>query len=544
MSGARPNKKRAEALMDFCNKVKIPEAEAKEPEPPFYYNLNIELTVGALKAASVPYYTSLKDVFDKSLILLKVNWGTKDYILIERGEIKCDLAKGVAEINNLGDAAKLTLQIEIDKTIIIEQMGLDQTLYNCWFYLFEQNLAVLFSSSLLKLDDELFKKPGVDEATSKATESNKPIVIVVSDADIYFAGEALTIVGEGSLEEAAKALTQLSAARQKEIQEYRASLQHLMIVGQQFERLTPLHFLGKWREKDKSPLQKILAQQFANICILYTANRSKIDTNDEKRPSESVYSNSERKTTLSLKNDATAEINTTALEGLVIWLRTGKEIDQLTIFQNIVVRELYSEDDVVNYNSFIILLDRLLTQAKWHYQKFLDGKITKHFEQVQKVVEYVADVNKKISEAIDSVTKSLSDTLMATVGALVLTVLAALVKKDTSFEIFRISMRIYAAYLVFYAIYRMASILHSYLLLSGSANVQLGAYEAVLGSDKIETLKPPLKSRRRQFHIWFWLTCALYLALAGLIFWLGDKGPELLTKWGILSPVPPPPPGQ
>lgn len=584
---AKAHRKRAEALMQFCTKVAIPEVDAKKPEPPFSYNLNVPVPVGQLKVASESDYTLLKDVFGKAITLLEVSLGHRIYIRVENGVDERDLAQGIADINGLPDATELTLKITIAKAILIEQMELDRTHYNCLFYLFEQNLEDFLAAPLLQLDKALFEKRGGAAVAADSSAVDKPTVIVVSDADIYFAGDMLTIIGEsgigstGSLRgrsagadkhlasiapqgakwKAARAIADLLSrlalypwqrrarsslasapneeqnsltAIQEQIGNYRTvARENPSLIGQQFRCLTPLHFVGCWREKDSGRLETILSRQFADICILYTANRSTF--NDKGGPLESVYNSSDRTATLSLETERTVSIPTSALESLARWLHSRKGTDQRNVFQLVVARQLYDDDKSANYNNFIDRLPHLLAEARWQYQVFVDGRITKHFEEMQKVVGYVSDVNKKISEAIDSVTKSLTDALLATVGVLVLTVLAALVKKDTSIQIFGISMQVYSAYLFFYALYRMGSILHSYWLLSADTDTQLIEFRRALGENKVNDLSAPLVRRRRQFHFWFWLTVLLYLVLAGSIRWAGKKGPQFLIDRGIIT---------
>jgi hypothetical protein len=324
-----------------------------------------------------------------------------------------------------------------------------------------------------------------------------------------------------------------STPLQEQITHYRnAAAEYPTLVGQQLLYLTPLHFLGQWRAKD-GELEQLIAQHLLNICILYTANRSTFD--GKQRALESVYNSTDRTATLSLKEKPTTQISTTSLEALAKWLYSGQGTDQRTVLQNIIARQLYDDNPQTSYNSFITRAPQLLEDAKWQYQVFLDGKITKHFEELQKVIGYVTEMNKKISEGIDSVTKSLTDALLATVGVFVLTVLAALVKKETSIAIFSISMQIYAVYLLFYALYRMGSTGHSYWLLSKEASAQLNRYQVALRVDELTDLSSPLKKRRIQFHIWFWLTVALYLGMAGAIWWVGNRGPQFLIDRGVIT---------
>lgn len=536
MSDAGPAKNRAETLIHFCKKIGINDvAEIKKSEAVHRVHLIKTLPAENLKGASVNDYDDLMKGFGESLDL-EIVWsiGQDDdspssLIQIVRGNVNGSLAQGIADLNN--GATELKITINIAKAGVVKLLGLDETRCRSLFYLFEQNLENLLSAPLLELDEVLFG----GAAAADPAAGDRPLVIVVADADIYFAGEMLIIVGESQLDEAKRELKPLDEKMQLQIKEYRkAAVDYPSLVGQKFERLTPLHFVGKWKRKGPTQLENILARHFVNMCILCTASRS---TFTDRNPAESVYDSAERTATLGLAAAPVDPIKTDSADSLARWLYSGKGTDQRTVFQNIVARELYSDDPVTNYNTFVSRLGHLLQQATWHYQVFVDGKITKHFEQIQKVVGYVADMNKRISETVDSVTKGLTDALLATVGVLVLTVLAALVKKETSVEIFRINMQIYAAYLGFYAAYRMVSIFHSYRLLIKDASMQLVEYRTALGEKKIDDLSRPLTRRRRQFHIWFWITVGLYLALAGLILWAGYKGPQLLIDWGIISPA-------
>jgi len=174
----------------------------------------------------------------------------------------------------------------------------------------------------------------------------------------------------------------------------------------------------------------------------------------------------------------------------------------------------------------------------------LDGQIDKHFEQVQKAVDYVAEVAKEVSQALDSVAKTLTDALLATIGVIVLTLLASLVKNETQGIIFKIGMQAYAIYLLlFQGFYRMGSIGHSYVLLRRETDERLATYARRLGKEKVDGLAAPLKRRKEQFLLWFWLTTVVYVVIIVLIWCLGDRLPPYLTQLGVVSPTVTPTPG-
>jgi hypothetical protein len=597
MTVQSPSQKSVDALLEFykdCGidlaKIKA-EAEARaadEPgdttaETPQYHSLSARVSAANLKNAKTSCL-KLQKTFGESLRLTVgiEEWPAR-YIEIKGEELKREDFEGIEKYSG-----ELNLEISIDKSALIRKLKLDETRYTCFFYLFEENLVSFLSAPVLELDELLFPETSPQAGGSNQTSaSDKPVLIVLSQADVHFAGEMLTIVGEADpgllvvlqgqppgetqqlgasatakvekekpkgfgvhsvltfVEEKVfrkKAATSQQAGPppapgsgtlREEIQKYlTATTDTPSFINGQFKHLTPLHFLGKWIIKH-SILERVLAIHFVNICILYTANRSTFD--GDKNALISVYNGLDRTTSLSLKDPPTSEVSTNALESLAQWIYEVKGTDRRTVFQNIIAREVYADDPKVSYNDFITRAPRLLKDAKWQYQVFIDGKIDKHFDELQKVIGYVTEINKKISEAIDSVTKSLTDALLATVGVLVLTVLAALVKKDTSIEIFMLSMAVYSAYLVFYALYRMGSIWGSYRLLSKEASAQLRRYQSTLRIEEITDLSSSLRKRRWQFHKWFWLTVILYLALAGLILWAGKRGPQLLIDRGIIT---------
>lgn len=595
MSSANPAASYAGTLIEFYQHLGNAETPVEEPEGLAKYQLNVTLPAGRMNNGdTLTSLVKLLSTFkDAAVVTLTPPLSSSFRLAYSDDSIQLN---GV-NINNTPDqhlakalkphvAAGFELELIINKGRLIEMMGLDEKLYNCLFYLFNQKLTRLFREPLLRLDQLLFERAGGPPAGDKTT------VIIVSDANTHFSGELLMIIGKQALDQdpellellqgksrQAPAVSSMAPAQsgatttsnslvgclsflnpkalfgsakadsttpakhepaiispglQEQIQNYRAAvLDSPSLVGQQFKHLTPLHFLGQWKKKD-AVLEKILATHFMNICILYTANRSTFDEKT-KAPVESVYNSADRTVVLNLATGPTSAISTTSLETLARWLYSRKGTDQRTVLRNIITRELPGDNPQASYESLISRMPRMLSDTFWQYQVFVDGKITKHFEELQKVIGYVADVNKKISEAIDSITKSLTDVLLATIGVLVVTVLAALVKKETSIEIFRLSMQIYSVYLIFYAAYRMVSTWDSYRLLSKEAANQLSRYQTALRVEEIADLSSPLKRRRTQFHIWFWITVGLYLGLAGLIYLAGNKGPQLLIERGIIT---------
>ena len=152
---------------------------------------------------------------------------------------------------------------------------------------------------------------------------------------------------------------------------------------------------------------------------------------------------------------------------------------------------------------------------------------------------YVSDTAKNMSEAVDSVAKKLTDTLLATVGVIVLTLLASLIKNKTTGALFRVGMQVYAGYLlVFQGFYRMGSIWHSYILLSKETRAELLTFDRVLGKPRVQAIAAPLVAADRQFLIWFWLTAFIYVAITIAVLALTTGLPGYLAQLGIVPATP------
>jgi hypothetical protein len=205
--------------------------------------------------------------------------------------------------------------------------------------------------------------------------------------------------------------------------------------------------------------------------------------------------------------------------------------ERLIMLQTVITRtfETQTGKPSENYRQFIIRLKELKSEVIWHYRVFIEGQIDKHFEQIQKIEYDLADVAKEVSKKIDSVTKGFIDTFLATIGVIVLTVVASLIKQETNGFLFRFGMWIYAAYLlIFHVIYRMASIKGSFSHLETITNLRLKNYDSKVSKHKMQTLLKPLKDQKKQFKFWFFLTVAIYFLVIFVLAALGQFLPRFL----------------
>jgi hypothetical protein len=457
----------AEILFQFCQKIGIQAAIVKEAEALREYHLVADVPAADLKRISMTDLGALTATFGDAFTLWIGIPGGPPLLEIRRGTAATDLTQSLRHIAQQEDTLELRLDFSLDKAAILRQYQLHSDQWYALFYLFKENLVRFLRSPLPRLDEILFV------ARYQST------VIVVSDASLHYAGPFLTIVGVDGVQQVRATLSPIHPNLWSRVDKYHATaFDSLSWVGFQLKHVTPVHFLCQGIEGETGNLDSTLADHLLHLCILYTANRSGYDD----RHFQASYASSERTTTLTLEGGVTIPDGHRLLPWLALWPYSGRETDRLTIFQNVVARELESDDPKENYSSFVRQVRHLLDEARWHHRVFLDGQIDRHFEQVQKAVDYVAEVAKEVSQALDSVTKTLTDALLATIGVIVLTLLASLIKNETQGIIFKIGMQAYAIYLLlFQGFYRMGSIGHSYVLLRRETDERLATYARRLG---------------------------------------------------------------
>jgi len=521
------------ALIEFCQKLGVGSQALKGAESSDLLTLTTTCSVSALTQLTAADCGVLLQALGASLTLRIHLAEAVFYVQIEAGMSQRPFDEGLEEMRKRPGTTEVQIELKIAKAEILRQLSLLRETHHSLFYFFWENGAKLLTAPLLQLDTLLFTAP------------SKPTLIVVSEAGARFKGKLLQVIGEDE----ASAVSQSPPAISKDLQEqldrfYADEASRPGWIGFKLKYLTPLHFIGDWSRTSNEKVSQATTKLLLDLCLLFTANRTSYD--EQSHRFQSCFSNSDRTIKLEFDRQPLTLQPTKLLTELADWISSGKDQDRRTIFQTTAARMLVSEAPAAAYTLFAQSLASLYAEACWHYRVFVDEKVDKHFEDIQKLSNYVAETAKKISENIDLVTKSITDALLATIGVLVVTVLAALVKNDASTSIFMISLRVYAVYLAFYALYRMGSLWHSYLLTQKDAEEYAATYALKLGKENVQKFTKPIDRRKCQFNVWFWGTAFLYVGLTLSLWWAGRQVPQYLIEKNLLrstsTPAPTPTP--
>lgn len=509
-----------DALRAFLSKVDVTDAEVKQAESIDNLSLSLKRPVVRLLQAVRADYEALTKSLGKS-INISINQNDVPVVRVSNGKLGRDFDAQLKALSELPHELLLELRMEIDKKAVIGLLFPKATDYNVLYYFDEERAITLLRAGLEVQDERVFR--GV----------YTPTVIVISGVSYLFEGRLFVLTGEGSLDSVKRSLVLSDARTRNVIDRFHSfAAENLNWSNFHFQHLTPIHYLGNWKKGTQPDVQATFIRHTIHLAIIYTATRTNYSINSF----QSAYSNTERTVAIKLGSETGESRSIDQLTRLVLWPSSGKGADHLTIFQNVVTREIDEGDSAANYIRFVNRIPELLREARWHHRLFINEKIKGHFDEVQRITEYGSQVSTQITESIDNITKGLSETLLATVGVIIASLLAALVEGKTQGAIFQIGMRIYAVYIVLLLVFRMGSIYHSYSLLNRDVNNRLDFFAERIGKVRVEAIAKPLNSRRQQFQFWFSTTVLSYVVLAVLIWTASTVLPGVLVSQGIIAP--------
>lgn len=507
-------------LCRFCDSLGIDRDLVKEAESLPRFHLLANVASADVQSLSLESLRSLCESFGAALDLSVGLSDAVQMLEIQKGEMPADGASALGRLKSV--TGNVEIDLTLDKQALLVQHGLPAEAYAALLYVFEENLRSALDTSLPEVDEHVFH------------DRHKHTIILLLEGDVYYLGELLVIATPAHVSEIAESLEPIGPSLQSRVDRYhQVALDELNWVGFQFAHLTPLHFLCIERNAGADYLASITRRHLLQTTVLYTATRSVHKAGSF----VADYASSEQTVSLALTDDAVSENKSASIMRFALWPYMSTKTDRLTIFQTVVARELQTPSGEETYQVFVQRIGHILHEARWNHRVYITGEIDKHFEQVQEAAEYVSDVAGEISAAVDSITKGLTETLLTTIGVILTSFIAALVKEDMSAFLFELGMRIYAGYVVLQLAYRMSGIFYSHQVLNKNALDKLKTYEEVLGQDKVADILSPVKRRKLQFYIWFGVTAFLYVGLAVTTWKLGGGFTPFLVEKGMLSPV-------
>ena len=521
------------AILAFGAKVGIDREQIVSSESVRALHLSADRPAGVFGALEPADFERLLAELDGALSLQIGLPNLPPLLVIEAGQVRLPAPEGLRAIRGLDQDLLLRLTLDVAKGPLLAHWQLTGSDYFVLPFLYVDSFLRLLRADLLTLDKHLFAAP--DRAT----------LVAVEDGRFHLGGPLLQVCGLPVAQQLVAESTPITARLRQRLQAYRLTARDsLSWAGFQLDRVTPAHFLADeadfrgidpWLEGEGNPLLRVqkaalsglLAGHALTANVLFTANRSAL----EEDGFSAVYASADNTAVLRLPAANGGQPEMATLTRWAVWPFSSQDGVRLTVLQNVVARELSSEDSEENYVAFKAQMDHLLNEARWHHRVLVDRQIDRHFSELQNLSDYVSGVTADVGAAIDSLTKGFVEALLGAVGVIVLTLLAALVEANRPGQVFRVGMWAYALYLVFFqGLYRMGSQWQSYRLLLEESAARMDLYRDRLGSKRLKTAEDLLRARQAQFRFWFWLTAVLYLLVAAFLIFLAEWLPGWLQS--------------
>jgi len=205
---------------------------------------------------------------------------------------------------------------------------------------------------------------------------------------------------------------------------------------------------------------------------------------------------------LSASNEKIFTGTSKLLEGVEWIYDPSRTEDALSLFQTLAARTLQlSESSDDGYRLLLIKAEYIISQLKWLWKSFMEGKIDSYMNQVKALEDYVTGVVQLFADQVSSMIKNLSDTMLAAIGVALASFIAALFKDGFNPTVFRIGILTYALYVfIFPLIYSMTYQNQHFKTLLRNFKRRQQRFEMILDPAKVdEIVSEQLKESKKQF---------------------------------------------
>ena len=502
-------------LASFLSALGLP-AEASEEAA--WLSISAKIDGQAVKDLDYSVVEQLVDCYGESL--------TADLLLrdlpeLEIGPGMTPQAFGQKQANFVGSNS-YELQLRIDKPVLLDQVLGAEAARGSVHYFFATSVEGLFAQGL----DELEKTIWGDK-----TEARR---LLVGDIDLQRSGPAFQIVGGANITLPFGALPPLPEAVSASIERIRADREEQISWDHQWvQRLTPVQLQLDGHPGD-SHLEQLFAAAYVLLCLLYTCDRAR------RRPSASrgweaqpEYRGGQVMVLVPVRE---AQPIGTPLTGaithgfadLVDWCYRLRDegaasdwaADRLQFTQVRIAQVLEPVPETARLVTLVGQITDVAAALDDQWRAFIEDRFGQYLDKERQLEGVVNDVVIAFAEKTTALAKSLSDTLLAAVAALIGSAIAAAFKAPFNAALFRVGVLTYAGYvLIFPGLYGLGSQVGQFLEISRNFEHERKRFNTLLGTEKTDKIIDNRVTRaKKRYWRWFGFTLAGYaIAIAGAI---------------------------
>lgn len=462
---------------------------------------NEAINIDIVRSIPIYVYHNLVEVFGNCLSLIFL-LGEEIVFDIQLCDSQVYLDEFFAKVRA---SPTLVFNFRLDKKVYVgEKFPEVIQAANVYLYVFPEALYRLLSrSNFSHLETRLWRDP------------HPKVVILLPSTDVLINGEYLSVVGSTYVEEYCRDFT-VGAGLSERAKDVFARCQDGVRWQQQYiNQLTPLHFYVD-RKVGGDEVYKLILTHLIHLLVFFLAERT-ITRNDQ---FVSIFITSQNTVEInhSTLRDA-SEDNLIAggknLLELFMWAYDPlwKFTDRLPFVQIGVVQFLSGSDSAHRFSLLLENSGNLLVDLKWHWKAFIEGKVDEYVDQVRNLEDYVSTTIHSFTEQISALVKNLNDTMLAAVGALIGSFVAALFTDKFNPAIFRIGLGLYAFYVfLFPLIYSMRNQWEQFVAVKTDFQIRKKRFEERLYKDRVDNIVgEQVSDSIKRVKSWFFTTIITYL---------------------------------
>ncbi len=451
-------------------------------------------------------------------------------------EVTSDLTE--ADLDDFRAVARSTrtiiLDLKLNKTKLIEdRLGMFR---GCrpFLYLFPATLAAYLSNHPSQLENDLWGKGG--------KKTVPKVILLVPAREIWLDGPYLAVVGGTRMENWRAAIPQQPPAIERVQFIYDTCRDTLKWQESWLRCLTPLHLEVSGEAQPDDPIANALRVHLINLVILYTADRA-VSHADEVVATY-AGANQSAQVTLADPGEPVGKISPQDVDSLVQLVEWAYDphwsADRLALVQIAMAQALHATDPAVRHRLLLLNASSIFESLKWHWKAFIERKVDSYTAQVRALEDYVADTAQAFSDQISAMIKGLSDTMLAAIGALLGSFVAALFKEEFNPIVFLIGMAVYAIYVLAFPLsYNMLNQWEWYQALIEEFEERRRRFEERIYPEKVEKIVGArFAESRDRFKRWFLAISLTYIVVVALVILAALSMPRVL---GGAPPSPPTP---
>lgn len=473
--------------------------------------LNHVFHVTGAKAAAVPDAT-LFQVVDEYGDAIRIEFRTDG--LVELPVAPGLTAAGIATFRaNVAASPELEMAIRVNKPAMLQSL-LDEPSPHAILFLFGAALDAILRSGLRRVDSELW------------TGRDGQLIILVLDTDIELRGPCLTVLGGAHLP-AVVSVNQLPSLAPAALRRVAALRDRLVGWDEPFAtNLTPWHFTATGAASTQ--LRELLDARLVDMTLLFICDRARRLQPPESGPIRVEFRGRDHVAfvpfderlpltgvTTDRREAMLRAVDWTFQLDAIVEQRPDWSADRLPFLQTRVAQVLEGRPEGERLQGFTTALPSVIEGVEWNWKAFVEDKVSGYLDQVKELEEIVTDTTDKVSGVMGDLIKALSDTMLAAVGVLIGTFIAAAFDTPFNDTVFRIGVLTYAAYVaLFPGATGLFSASRQLTRAEGSFNYRRRSFSTALGEERVEQIVGDrLTKVKSSFSKTLAFAAAVYLAV-------------------------------